>query len=176
MMQTQAQAALRREEDPAIEALRELFQELMVYEQPLRHMAELIAGTDIRYPPSNPDGHALTGTFAPDLTLQVDGAETSVAKLMYPARPIFLDLADRPDLREAARDWEPRVDIHTAQTDDRPADGLLIRPDAYIAWAAGVEEPTDTAVLGLREALSIWFGAPAHETEPGVGQSARSVD
>jgi hypothetical protein len=26
---------------------------------------------------------------------------------------VLLDLADRPDLRETARDWQHRVDIHT---------------------------------------------------------------
>src|SRR5436309_9034100 len=40
----------------------------------------------------------------------------------------------------------------------RPADALLIRPDAHIAWVATVDEPTDSAVPALREALSSWFG------------------
>jgi hypothetical protein len=73
---------------------------------------------------------------------------------------VLLDLADRPDLRETARDWQHRIDIHTAETDHRPADALLIRPDAHIAWAATIDEPTDTAVLVLRDALSGWFGTP----------------
>jgi 2-polyprenyl-6-methoxyphenol hydroxylase-like FAD-dependent oxidoreductase len=161
MLQTQAQVALRRGQDSAAEALRELFVELTVYEQPLRHMGELIAGTDIRYSLPNPNGHALTGTFAPDLTVHTDQGTTSVAGLMHTARPVFLDLADRSDLREAARDWQHRVNIHTAETDHRPADALLIRPDAHIAWAATIDEPTDTAALALRKALSTWFGPPA---------------
>ena len=40
------------------------------------------------------------GTFAPDLTLGTDRGATSVAALMHAARPVFLDLADRADLRE----------------------------------------------------------------------------
>ena len=28
---------------------------------------------------------------------------------------VLLDLADSPDLRETARDWQHRVDIHTAE-------------------------------------------------------------
>jgi hypothetical protein len=44
--------------------------------------------------------------------------------------------------------------------DHRPADALLIRPDAHIAWAAAIDEPTDTAAPTLREALSGWFGTP----------------
>jgi hypothetical protein len=101
----------------------------------------------------------LIGTFAPDLTLQADRGATSLAELMHTGRPVFLDLADRSDLRETARDWRHRIDIHTAETDHRPADALLIRPDAHIAWAATVDEPTDTAAPTLREALSGWFGS-----------------
>jgi 2-polyprenyl-6-methoxyphenol hydroxylase-like FAD-dependent oxidoreductase len=160
LLQTQAQVALRRGQDPAAQALRELFLELVADEQPLRRVGALIAGTDIRYPVSSPSQHALTGTFAPDLTLHTDQGTASVAELMHTARPILLDLADRSDLRQTARDWRHRIDIHTARTDHRPADALLIRPDAYIAWAAATGEPAGTATLALREALSCWFGTP----------------
>ena len=160
LLHTRAQVALRRGHDPAAEALRQLFQELLVDEQPLRRIGALIAGTDIRYPPPGPNHHALTGTFAPDLTLHTDQGTTSVAELMHTARPILLDLADRPDLRETAQDWEHRIEIHTAKTGHRPADALLIRPDAHIAWAAATGEPAGTAVPALREALSDWFGTP----------------
>jgi 2-polyprenyl-6-methoxyphenol hydroxylase-like FAD-dependent oxidoreductase len=166
LLHTRAQVALRRGHDPAAEALRELFQELLADEQPLRRIGALIAGTDIRYPPPGPNHHALTGTFAPDLTLRTDQGTTSVAELMHTARPIHLDLADRPDLREAAQDWQRRIDIYTAATDHRPADALLIRPDAHIAWAATIDEPTDTAVPALREALSHWIGSPLKATVP----------
>lgn len=160
LLHTRAQVALRRGHDPAAQALRELFLELMRDEQPLRRLGAMIAATDIRYPLPNPNQHALTGTFAPDLTLHTDQGTTSVAELMHTARPILLDLADRPDLRETARAWQHRIDIHTAKTDHRPADALLIRPDAHIAWAAIIDEPADTAALALEEALSCWFGTP----------------
>ena len=160
LLQTQAQVALRRGHDPAAEALRDLFGELLTDEQPLRRIGALIAATDIRYPLPGPRQHPLTGTFAPDLTLRTSQGTTSVAELMHPARPVLLDLADRPDLRETARDWQHRVDIHTAETGHRPADALLIRPDAYIAWAAATGEPGDTAAPALTEALSGWFGPP----------------
>ena len=160
LLHTRAQVALRRGHDPAAEALRELFQELLVDEQPARRIAALIAGSDIRYPPPGPDRHALTGTFAPDLTLHTDQGTTSVAALMHAARPVLLDLADRADLRATARDWQHRIDIHTVAADHRPADALLIRPDAHIAWAATIDEPHDDAAPALRDALSGWFGAP----------------
>ncbi|AJT69866.1 Anhydrotetracycline monooxygenase [Streptomyces lydicus] len=160
MLHTQAQVALRRAHDPAAEALREVFQELLTDEQPLRRMGALLSGADIRYPMPGPDHHALAGTFTPDLTLHTDQGTTSVAELLRTARPVLLDLADRPGLRGTAQDWRQRVEVHTAKTDDRPADALLIRPDGHIAWAAAIDEPADSAAPALREALSGWFGTP----------------
>jgi 2-polyprenyl-6-methoxyphenol hydroxylase-like FAD-dependent oxidoreductase len=164
MLHAQAQVAIRRGHDPAAVALRELFQELLVDEQPLRRLGALMAGSDIRYPLPGHDHHALIGAFAPDLALHTDQGVTSVAELTHTARPVFLDLADRADLRETARDWQHRLDIHTAETDHRPADGLLIRPDAHIAWAATIDEPTEIAARALREALSGWLGTPLETT------------
>ena len=92
------------------------------------------------------------------LALRTGQGTTSIAVLMRAARPMLLDLADRPDLRDAARAWQHRVDIHTAGTDHRPADALLIRPDAHIAWAATTGEPAVTAAPALQEAFRIWFG------------------
>lgn len=166
MLHAQAQVAIRRGHDPAAVALRELLQELLVDEPPLRRLGALMAGSDNRYPFPGHDHHALIGTFAPDLVLHTDRGATSVAELMHTARPVFLDLADRPDLREIAQDWQHRIDIHTADTDHRPVDALLIRPDAHIAWAATIDEPTDSAVLALRAALSGWFGTPLRTTVP----------
>jgi 2-polyprenyl-6-methoxyphenol hydroxylase-like FAD-dependent oxidoreductase len=168
MLHAQAQVAIRRGHDSAAVALRELFQELLADEQPLRRLGGLMAGSELRYPFPGHDHHALIGTFAPDLALRTDRGATSVAELMQTSRPVFLDLADRPDLREIAQDWQPRIDLHAAETDHRPADALLIRPDAHIAWAATIDEPTDTAALALREALSGWFGTPLKTTVPTI--------
>jgi hypothetical protein len=49
----------------------------------------------------------------------------------------------------------------SATIDERPADALLILPDARIAWAATIDEPGKTAWPALREALATWFGAPS---------------
>ena len=159
MLHTQAQVALRRGHDPAAEALRAVFQELLTDEQPARRMGALIAGADIRYPLPNPNDHPLTGTFVPDLMLHTDDGATSIAELLHTARPVLLDLAERADLREAARHWQPHLDIRTAKTDDRPADALLIRPDGHVAWAATIDEPAGTSEAGLAEALSSWLGS-----------------
>lgn len=174
LLQTQAQVALRRGQDAAADALRSVFQELCSDESALRRMGNLIGGTDVRYPPphtnadadADADQHALTGTFAPDLVLHAastgstEQGLTSVAEVMHRARPVLLDLADRPELRKIAEEWRPRIEVCSAKTDQRPADVLLIRPDAYIAWAAGIDQPADVAASGLRKALSRWFGEP----------------
>ena len=126
---------------------------LLVDEQPVRRLGDLLAGV-IRYPLPNPNHHALTGTFSPDLPL----GSTSLAELMHCARPLLLDLADRPDLRQIAQDWGDRIQIQRAKTDQRPADALLIRPDAYIAWAATIDQPSASAATSLQQALTTWFG------------------
>ncbi|MGY0500100.1 FAD-dependent monooxygenase [Nocardia sp. FBN12] len=156
LLQTRAQAALRQGQDPAAEALRAVFSELLTDEPALRRMGALVAGTDLRYP--IPGTHSLTGTFVPDLPLHTDQGTTSVAELMRAARPVFLDLAERPDLRTIVEELAPRVEIRAAKVGDRLADALLIRPDGHIAWAATIDEPSDTAESALREALARWFG------------------
>lgn len=72
LLHTQAQVALRRAQDPAADALRAVFQELLSDEQALERMGAFIAGSDIRYP--MPGDHELIGGFAPDLTLHTDDA------------------------------------------------------------------------------------------------------
>lgn len=158
MLHTQAQVALRRGLDPAADALRELFAELLTDEQTQRRIGAFIAGTDIRYPMPCADPHPLAGRFAPDLALRTGGAATSIAELMHAARPVFVDLAGRGDLLDVAQHWRSRVEIHAGTIADRPADALLIRPDGYIAWAGGIGEPVDSAAPELRAALSYWFG------------------
>jgi 2-polyprenyl-6-methoxyphenol hydroxylase-like FAD-dependent oxidoreductase len=160
LLHTKAQVALRRGLDADADALREVVAELLTDEQAQHRIGAMIAGSDIRYPVPGDHPHALAGAFAPDLTLRTDQGTTSVADLMPAARPVFLDLADRQDLRDVAQVWRDRVDIHTAATDDRPADSLLIRPDAHIAWAATAHESADTAGPALRDALHRWFGDP----------------
>ena len=158
MLHTRAQVALRRGYGPDSEALRALFRELTADQQPLRRLGALMAGTDVG--PVMSPSHPLVGTFATDRALQVDHEDPRFAGLLRKGRPVLLDLSDRTDLRELAGAWGSRVQITSATTDGRPADALLIRPDARIAWAATIEEPCETALPALREALTTWFGLP----------------
>jgi hypothetical protein len=143
LMQTRAQAAIDRVAGKNGEALRALLTEVFAYEQPARHLAKLLHGSDTRYGSAE---HPLVGRFVPDLAL-TDGRR--VAELLRRGRPVLLDLGGGAVLDD---DW---IDVVRAETDDPPADALLIRPDGYVAWA-GAD--------GLARAAEEWFGravAPA---------------
>jgi 2-polyprenyl-6-methoxyphenol hydroxylase-like FAD-dependent oxidoreductase len=157
-------------------ALRELFGELMQYPDPLRHVGMMMEGSDLRYELPAPP-HPLLGRLAPDLALEADsgmreadpaqansapeaGGRTRVAELVRPARGVLLDLTGSGEVAGAASAWSDRVDVVTARPVARPApaDAMLIRPDGYVAWAAGPDGTDLTG--GLSEALHTWFGTP----------------
>ena len=155
IMHSRAQSALLAPGDE-VTALRSLVTELLADTSATRRIADLMAGADLHYP-ARFDGpaHQLTGRWAPDLPLRVDGRGTRLAELLRTARPVLLDLAGRADLTTAATGWADRVDIVSATTPEPPADALLVRPDGYVAWAG------ERGAEGLRQALDAWFGAPA---------------
>ncbi|MGH3499244.1 MAG: FAD-dependent oxidoreductase [Nocardioidaceae bacterium] len=164
LLHTRAQVALRRGYGPGGDALRALFLELSADEQPLRRLGALMAGTDAGSPRS--EAKALVGTFVTDRALHVDQDDPSFAGVLRNGRPVLLDLADcagsgHADLRDLAREWGGRVDVVSATIKERPADALLILPDARIAWASTVDEPGETALPALRDALTTWLGAPS---------------
>ncbi|MQW76071.1 FAD-dependent oxidoreductase [Nocardioides sp. dk4132] len=168
MLHTQAQVALRRGHDPAAQALRALVGELLADEQPLHRLGSLMAGTDVRYPVPGQERHPLVGAFVPALAPHAapGAAGGAGGAVRIGARPVLLLLADRPELRGIARGWEHRVDVRASYVADRSVDALLVRPDAHVAWAAGSDEPADTAAGELRTALTRWFGPPAGGAGP----------
>ena len=142
LLQTRAQAVLDRLEGEDGEALRTLLTEVFAHEQPLRHLADLLHGGDIRYGTAD---HPLVGRLVPDLSLTTGTGARRVAELMRGARPVLLDLGGGTHLNL------DHGDVVRATCDSPPADTLLIRPDGYVAWAG-----TD----GLGDAITKWF-APA---------------
>jgi FAD binding domain len=161
MFHTEAQVALRRGQDTASQALRDLVLEILQDEHAFSHLAAMIAGTDIRY--TTIEGHAPAGSFVPELTLETPEQTSQLAGLMRKARPVFLDLAGRGECESVARAWKPRVEILAATGVDQPCDAMLIRPDGYVAWAADADEPDATALPRLRDALTRWFGTPTDD-------------
>jgi 2-polyprenyl-6-methoxyphenol hydroxylase-like FAD-dependent oxidoreductase len=139
-----------------VTALRELISELLCYQQPLRYVVDRLLSLDVRYEMGG-DGaqaHPLVGGWAPDLPLRGDGGDMRLAMLLHGARPVLLDLTADGWLRAAAGGWTDRVQITTARSDE-PLDGILVRPDGYVAWAA---TPGDRDTDGLCHALQAWFG------------------
>lgn len=147
MMHSLAQTALMTP-GPEVGALRELMGEIFAFPDVARHMAALLAGSDVRYEVG--DDHPLSGRLMPDLTLD-DGRR--VATLLHGARPVLLDLGGG-EAADAAHGWRDRIDIVQAELTDRPAAAMLIRPDGYIAWATDEFASIDA----LHTALQRWFG------------------
>ncbi len=141
VMHTRAQMALLSP-GPNITALRELMTELLGARAVRRHVADLMAGADVRYPTTST--HPMAGRWMPDRTL--DGGRR-VAELLRAARPLLL-APHGSGAAEAAAGWADRVD--TVPGGDT---AVLVRPDGYVAWAG-----EDAG--GLDEALAAWFGQP----------------
>ncbi|MFI6610129.1 hypothetical protein [Streptomyces sp. NPDC050507] len=107
------------------------------------------------------------GARVPGLALDMCQGNNSVAELMHPARPVLLDLAGRPELREIAGGWAHREDIHTAGTDNQPADVILIRADAISPGPAPVGASCDTRLSELPQTPLAWFGLSGADEELG---------
>jgi 3-(3-hydroxy-phenyl)propionate hydroxylase len=142
-------------------ALRDTMTDLLSMDEPRTRIAAELSGLDIRYDLG--DGHPLLGRRMPDLDLDTADGTTRVFTLLHDARPVLLNLgepggyhispwANRVRLVDASHDgaWELPVLGEIAAP---PA--VLIRPDGHVAW---VGNGTD---LGLRDALTTWFGAPS---------------
>jgi 2-polyprenyl-6-methoxyphenol hydroxylase-like FAD-dependent oxidoreductase len=159
LLHTRAQGALMSyRTDGRVAALREIIAQLVRYEQPVRHLLSLMYALDTRYDTGTADPHPLAGRWAPNLSLTTAAGATSVAELLRPAQGVLLDLTRAGMFAGAGSGWKDRVSVLTARSASPPAAALLIRPDGYVAWAAG---PDTTDTDGLRHALCTWFGAPA---------------
>ncbi|RJQ69626.1 FAD-dependent oxidoreductase [Pseudonocardiaceae bacterium YIM PH 21723] len=151
LMHTQAQSALVQP-GPAVTALRALFGEFLAEPENRSRIANMMAGTDIRYDMAT-GPHPLTGYFLPDVPLCTEEGDIRLAELARTGRPLLLDLAGDPAIADIAAGWRDRADLITAKA-DVPAAAVLIRPDGYVAWAADTSRPDE-----LRAALTRWFGA-----------------
>jgi 2-polyprenyl-6-methoxyphenol hydroxylase-like FAD-dependent oxidoreductase len=155
---TMAQTALQRQ-DERTKALADVVSELAMMDEPRKRLAGIVSGLDIHYDLG--EGHLLLGRRMPDLDLVSADGSLRVFTLLHDAKPVLLNLgepggfditpwADRVKLIDAEYSglWElPVLGAVTAPT------AVLIRPDGYVAWVGGGTE------AGLRDALTVWFGA-----------------
>ncbi|MFI5897035.1 FAD-dependent monooxygenase [Actinoplanes sp. NPDC051513] len=156
-MHSQAQLALLAP-GAEVTALRELFTELLRDQTTVAHIANLMAGADIRYDMGIGETHPLVGRWAPDLLLTTGKGQVRLAELTTTARPLLLDLTEDASLATAAHECRDRVDTVTAHTKDTSTTGLLLRPDCYLAWATDTPRPDHHDRESLRAALTTWFG------------------
>ena len=140
---------------PSVDALRQLFSKLMTMDQVNAYLAGMVSGTGIVYEVGRPDD-PIAGRFVHEMLLKTADATLRLARLLHSGRPVLLDLADRSELRDAARRWSSRVDTVTAVPEgELDTDAVLVRPDGYAVWSArGDSEDPDT----LKAALMRWFG------------------
>ncbi len=148
-----------RSDDARPRALRDIISELLIMEEPRKHVAGMLSGLDIHYDLG--DGHPLLGRRMPDLDLIAADGTLRVFTLLHDARPVLLSLRNSNSFDITP--WADRVKRVNAQHNgawDLPVLGavtapaaVLIRPDGYVAW---VGDGTDD---GLAEALTTWFGA-----------------
>ena len=174
-------SALQRH-DPRIAAVRDLLDELVVMDEPRRHVVGLISGLDVRYDLG--EGHPLLGRRMPDLDLRVGGDAgvdgdgdgggggngggngndhvVRVFSLLHAARPALVNFGAPGSV--GVGPWADRVQLVDATYDgawelpvigavDAPA-AVLVRPDGHVAWVG------DGTSSGLEDALTAWFGAP----------------
>ncbi|MFC8845921.1 MULTISPECIES: FAD-dependent oxidoreductase [unclassified Micromonospora] len=165
-MSTQAQSALISP-GSEVTALRVLLGELLARPENAAHVAALLAGTDVRYDMDAPDG-PLTGRWAPDEVLHTATGPARLAELTRTARPLLLDHTGT--LAAVAEPWRDRVDVVEGTVPGRGPTALLLRPDCYVAWESGADEPDAGQ---LRRALTRWFGQPGPGGTP-TGEPALS--
>jgi 3-(3-hydroxy-phenyl)propionate hydroxylase len=120
-----------------------------------------MSGLDLHY--DLDPGHALLGRRMPDLDLDTADGALRVFSLLHDARPVLLNLGEPGVLDISA--WAERVRLVDATYEgpwELPVIGavtapaaVLVRPDGHVAWLG------DGTDVGLRDALSRWFGSPA---------------
>ncbi|MFF4020814.1 FAD-dependent monooxygenase [Streptomyces sp. NPDC001843] len=160
LMNTRAQGMIFLGGEQA-DPLRELFTELVQYDDVKKHLAGIVSHLDIRYDlGEEAGGHPLVGRRMPPRPLADAGGETTrITELLHPGHGVLLDLADDLGVRQTAAAWQGRVEVATVTPADTVgteqlagATALLVRPDGYVAWAG------TSSAQGLETALERWFG------------------
>ncbi|MEU0629017.1 FAD-dependent monooxygenase [Streptomyces sp. NPDC005989] len=139
-------------------ALRELFTELLTGKEVVQRLADLTAGTDVRYEMGITDPHPAVGHFAPELELITGTEKVRLAELARSARPLLIDLTeDRSAVAVLAEDQDTVDPVVARGGGPAGLSALLIRPDGYVAWASGSPVPDPAELAGLRAAVGRWF-------------------
>ena len=157
LQNTRAQIVLSKPDGQHV-ALREIMAELLVMDEPRKHIVGMLSGLDIHYDLG--EGHPLLGRRMPDLDLQTADGIKRVFTLLHNAQPVLLNLSESDSFDISP--WANRVQLINAKYDgawELPVLGkvaapqaVLIRPDGYVAWTG------DLIDIELPYALEKWFG------------------
>ncbi|MEV7096937.1 FAD-dependent monooxygenase [Amycolatopsis sp. NPDC051045] len=140
---TRAQVAL---EEAGAEPWADLMRRVAAHPAGTQALAEIITGLDACY---EAGGHSWLGRLAPDVPLQVTGAETHLAALLHSGRPVLVDLTG------SFAAWSSAVEVvHAASPSTSDIEAVLLRPDGHVAWVG----TSGSGAAGLAEAVHRWIG------------------
>lgn len=147
---TRAQVAVMRG-DAYSRALRGVVTDFLGTRDGATYYVKRISGLWQRYDLGN--GHPLVGATMPN-HLRLDGG----ARLADHAREchaLLVDLAGDDRLAALAKSYAGRLELVRGRSEGAGVNGMLVRPDGFVAWAAvdGESHPA-----GLEAALTRWLG------------------
>lgn len=147
---SRAQVALMRPSRSS-RALEAIIRDLIATRDGATYFAERVWGVSLHYDLG--DSHPLVGHSVPDFEL-ADGRK--VGDLLRAGKGLLLDFDASTLLQTLANRWDGRI----AYVAGLPRDCLglravLVRPDGFVAWAAGGAPDIDQAA----RAATRWFGA-----------------
>jgi hypothetical protein len=155
---TRAQIALMRP-GPQVSALRELFAELLEYDDANQHVSRLMTGVDLPYPMDSE--HQEAGRVVADRAV----GDARLYELLRAPGGLLLDGSVDARWSLAARGYDGRLRVLAGTPG---TDSLLIRPDGIVAW--GAEKDNETGQDQLVAALRRWFGEPTGDARSPGGQ------
>ena len=137
---TRAQGVLQQADAGSV-ALRELFSELLEFEDVNRYLTEMITAIGVRY--DFGEGHELLGRRLRDVGLK----RGRLYALMHGGRGLLLDQTGRLSVAG----WADRVDHVVDVSEELDVPAVLLRPDGHVAWVGEDQQE-------LLSQLPKWFG------------------
>ncbi|MEW1912609.1 FAD-dependent oxidoreductase [Kitasatospora sp. NPDC085895] len=137
-----------------VAALRDIVTDLLRLPDANRHLAGLMSGLSLHYPPQDgrPRHHPLTGRRVPDTELTLGTGTVRLSALFAAGHAVLLDLAGAVPV---GLPLPPQVDLVRATcTDGLAAAAVLIRPDGYVRWATdGTPADADSLLAAIADHL-----------------------
>ncbi|MFI8233765.1 FAD-dependent oxidoreductase [Streptomyces sp. NPDC085900] len=140
-----------------MDPVREVVGELLAHKGAAEYAAGMLSNLGVRYDLAKGTHPLLGRRMPPDTALTLpDGRRTRVGELLRTGRGLLLTSdTDTTNSAAVADGYRDRVDVVTGPWDvpGAPLDGVLVRPDGYVAWTS------PGTVEDLADALAHWFGA-----------------